>query len=98
MVAGVGILGSLNYDTNRYLYNPNWAQLGVNASFNLMSLIEGPKAIAAAKTSVQVSYQRRLALSVAVLTQLNLTYQDYLASTQELHIPHQIHALQPNIP
>lgn len=97
MLPGVGILGSLNYDTNRYLYNPNWAQLGVNASFNLMSLIEGPKAIAAAKTSVQVSYQRRLALSVAVLTQVNLSYQDYLASAQELDIAKQIDDVEQKI-
>ena len=97
MLPGVGILGSLNYDTNRYLYNPNWAQLGVNASFNLMSLIEGPKAIAAAKTSVQVSHQRRLALSVAVLTQVNLSYQDYLASAQELDIAKQIDDVEQKI-
>jgi hypothetical protein len=97
MLPGVGILGSLNYDTNRYLYNPNWAQLGVNASFNLMSLVEGPKAIAAAKTSVQVSYQRRLALSVAVLTQVNLSYQDYLASAQELDIAKQIDDVEQKI-
>jgi outer membrane protein TolC len=97
MLPGVGILGSLNYDTNRYLFNPNWAQLGVNASFNLMSLIEGPKAIAAAKTSVQVSHQRRLALSVAVLTQVNLSYQDYLASAQELDIAKQIDDVEQKI-
>ncbi|SAL70852.1 Outer membrane efflux protein [Caballeronia udeis] len=97
MLPGVGILGSLNYDTNRYLFNPNWAQLGVNASFNLMSLIEGPKAIAAAKTSVQVSHQRRLALSVAVLTQVNLSYQDYLASAQELDIAKQINDVEQKI-
>ena len=97
MLPGVGILGSLNYDSNRYLYNPNWAQLGVNATFNLVNLIEGPKAIAAAKTSVEVSYQRRLALSVAVLTQVNLSYQDYLASAQDLDIAKQIDEVEQKI-
>ena len=97
MLPGVGILGSLNYDSNRYLYNPNWAQLGVNATFNLVNLIEGPKAIAAAKTSVEVSHQRRLALSVAVLTQVNLSYQDYLASAQDLDIAKQIDEVEQKI-
>lgn len=97
MLPGVGVLGSLNYDSNRYLYNPNWAQLGVNATFNLVNLIEGPKAIAAAKTSVEVSHQRRLALSVAVLTQVNLSYQEYLAAAEDLDIAKQIDDVEQKI-
>lgn len=97
MMPGVGVLGSLNYDSNRYLYNPNWAQLGVNATFNLVNLIEGPKAISAAKASVEVSRQRRLALSVAVLTQINLSYQQYLASVEDLDIAKQINDVEQQI-
>jgi hypothetical protein len=97
MLPGVGVLGSLNYDSNKYLFNPNWAQLGVNATFNLVNLIEGPKAIAAAKVSVEVSHQRRLALSVAVLTQVNLSYQEYLAATEDLDIAKQIDDVQQRI-
>jgi outer membrane protein TolC len=97
MMPGVGVLGSLNYDSNRYLYNPNWAQLGVNATFNLVNLIEGPKAIAAAKASVEVSHQRRLALSVAVLTQVNLSYQEYLAAVEDLDIAKQINDVEQQI-
>lgn len=97
MMPGVGVLGSLNYDSNRYLYNPNWAQLGVNATFNLVNLIEGPKAISAAKASVEVSRQRRLALSVAVLTQVNLSYQEYLAAVEDLDIAKQINDVEQQI-
>ena len=97
MMPGVGVLGSLNYDSNQYLYNPNWAQLGVNATFNLVNLIEGPKAISAGKASVEVSRQRRLALSVAVLTQVNLSYQQYLASVEDLDIAKQINDVEQQI-
>lgn len=97
MMPGVGVLGSLNYDSNRYLYNPNWAQLGVNATFNLVNLIEGPKAISAAKASVEVSRQRRLALSVAVLTQVNLSYQEYLAAVEDFDIAKQINDVEQQI-
>jgi hypothetical protein len=79
------------------LYNPNWAQLGVNATFNLVNLIEGPKAISAAKASVEVSRQRRLALSVAVLTQVNLSYQEYLAAVEDLDIAKQINDVEQQI-
>lgn len=97
MMPGVGVLGSLNYDGNKYLYNPHWAQLGVNATFNLLNLIEGPKAIKAAKTTVEVSRERRLALSVAVLTQVNLSYQEYLAAAEDLDIAQQINDVEQKI-
>jgi hypothetical protein len=90
MLPGIGVLGSLNYDSNRLLYNNTWGELGVRATYNLVSLIEGPKAISAAKTAVEVAKARRLALGVAVLTQINLGVQEYqnalddLASADEL--------------
>jgi outer membrane protein TolC len=97
MLPGVGILGSLNYDSNKYLYNPGWGQLGVQATFNLMNLVEGPKAIAAAKSSVAVAHARRLALSVAVLTQVNLSYQEYLSAMADLSIARQIDEVEQQI-
>jgi outer membrane protein TolC len=97
MMPGVGLLGSINYDSNRYLFNPSWGQLGVQASFNLVNLIEGPKAIAAARTSVEVAHARRLALSVAVLTQINLSYQEYLAALEDFGTSKQIDEVQQQI-
>ena len=97
MMPGIGILGSINYDTNKYLFNPSWGQLGAQVTFNLVNLIEGPKAIEAAEVSVEVSRTRRLALSVAVLTQVNLSYQEYLAASQDLGISKQIDDVQQQI-
>ena len=90
MLPGIGVLGSLNYDSNKLLYNNTWGELGVRATYNLVSLIEGPQAIAAAKSAVEVAKTRRLALAVAVLTQVNLGVQEYqnalddLATAEEL--------------
>lgn len=97
MMPGIGLLGSINYDTNKYLFNPSWGQLGAQATFNLVNLIEGPKAIEAAETSVEVSRTRRLALSVAILTQVNLSYQEFLAASQDLSISKQIDDVQQQI-
>jgi len=97
MMPGIGLLGSINYDTNKYLSNPIWGQLGAQVTFNLVNLIEGPKAIEAAEVSVEVSRTRRLALSVAILTQVNLSYQEYLAASQDLGISKQIDDVQQQI-
>jgi outer membrane protein TolC len=90
MMPGVGILAGLNYDSNRLLYNHTWADVGVHATYNLVNLIEGPEAIKAAKTAVEVSKARRMALGVAVLTQINLGYQQFLSALDDLSIATQI--------
>jgi len=97
MMPGIGVLGDVNYDSNKYLYNPTWGGFGIQATYNLVSLIDGPKAISAAKASVQVAHVRRLALSVAVLTQVNLSLQEYLAAQQDLNISKQIADVQGRI-
>lgn len=89
MMPGIGVLGSVNYDSNRYLYNNAWGVLGVRATWNLLSLIQGPKAIAVAEQSLEITQQRRLALSVAALTQINLTYRQYLGTLDDLRMAKQ---------
>lgn len=89
MMPGIGVLGSVNYDSNRYLYNNAWGVLGVRATWNLISLIQGPKAIAVAEQSLEITQQRRLALSVAALTQINLTYRQYLSTLDDLKMAEQ---------
>ena len=93
MMPGVGILAQANYDSNKYLFNNTWGELGVRATFNLVNLINGPKAIAAAETGVEVDRLRRLALSVALLTQVNLSYQQYLNALDDLKTAQQIAAV-----
>jgi outer membrane protein TolC len=94
MMPGIGIIGSLNYDSNDLLYRNTWGDFGVRATYNLVSLIEGPQAIRAAKTAVEVSKVRRVALGVAVLTQVNLGIQEYLASLEDLGTANEINRLQ----
>jgi len=77
MLPGVGILTGLNYDSNNLLYRNIWGELGVRATFNLFNLVKGPRAIAVAQQEVALDEQRRLALSVAVLSQINLSIQEY---------------------
>jgi outer membrane protein TolC len=84
MLPGVSLLSSINYDSNQYLSNNTWSEAGVRASYNLVNLVQGPKAIEAAEAGVDVAHVRRLALSVAVLTQVNLANQQLERSREML--------------
>jgi outer membrane protein TolC len=94
MLPGIGVLGSLNYDSNKLLYNNTWGELGVRATYNLVSLIEGPKAIEAAEAAVEVAKARRIALAVAVLTQVNLGLQEYRNALDDLDTATELDRLQ----
>lgn len=103
MMPGIGILGGINYDSDRLLYNHSWADFGVRATFNLVGLIQGPQAIRAAQAAVDVAKARRLALGVAVLTQFHIGYQEYLSALSDLKtavqvddIEHQIERVSAN--
>ena len=90
MVPGVGILANFNYDSNKYLYNNTWGAVGVQASFNLANIIRGPRAIATARQTVEVTKTRRLALSVAVLSQVNLAFQQYRNAADEMRTAREV--------
>ena len=90
MMPGFGILANINYDSNRYLYNSAWGGVGIQAGFNLANIIRGPRAIDAAKQAVEVAKTRRLALSVAVLSQINLAYQSYVSALEDMHTSREV--------
>ena len=93
MMPGVGILGGFNYDSNNLLYQNVWSELGLRATFNLFNMVQGPRAIAVAKQSVEQDDQRRLALSVAMLGQVNLSVQEYANALQAYRIADQVDAV-----
>ena len=56
-------------------------------------MVQGPRAIAVAKQSVEQDDQRRLALSVAMLGQVNLSVQEYANALQAYRIADQVDAV-----
>ena len=74
MLPGLSFDGSLNYSTNSFLVNSNWATGGVNVTWNLINLIRGVQEIELAEANIDLAEARRLALSMAVLAQVNVSY------------------------
>ncbi|MGB5305156.1 MAG: TolC family protein [Gammaproteobacteria bacterium] len=66
-----------NYQDNRYLENDNWASAGLGVSWNIFNLFSGPARIRYAEAQGQLDDMRRMALSMAVLSQVKLAYLRY---------------------
>jgi len=97
LLPGVSLVTSLNYDSNSFLVNQAWAEAGFRATWNLFGLLSGPKAIEVAETQMEVSKARRLALSVAVLTQINISAQQYARSLEAYDTARQISRIEDRI-
>lgn len=74
----------LHYDSNKYNYNANWADFGVRLSWNILRLAQFPALQRAHDFQNQTDDMRRMALSMAVLTQVRVGVQRYGLSLSEL--------------
>lgn len=71
------------YEGDSFLKKQNWNEAGVAISFNLFNVVSAPAKIRAAKAGESVEKARRMALQMAVLTQLHLARQQYIDSTRQ---------------
>lgn len=81
---------SYNYDDNRFLLHQHWAEYSARLVFNIINWIAGYSKIDLEKSEVDLGKVRRKALSVAVLTQVEIAYLRYNQLENELHINKQL--------
>lgn len=73
----LNLFGGIGYDSNKYLYNENWTQGGLSMSMNLVRLAGIPAIKRANKARMSVDDARRMALSMAVVTQVRVSVERY---------------------
>ncbi|MGB2985625.1 MAG: TolC family protein [Phycisphaerae bacterium] len=66
-----------NYDSNRFLAYENWSTVGIRASWDLLAIPQQIKQRGAVKLQAELIAKRRMAIAVAILTQLHLSLIEY---------------------
>lgn len=74
----------VSYDSNKYNYNSSWVDTGVRLSWNVMKVAQYPSLKRAHKAQNETDDLRRMALSMAVLTQVRVGVQRYELALSEL--------------
>ncbi len=74
----------LQYDSNRYNYNSHWTDVGLRLSWNIFKLAQWPALKTAHEYQNRTDDMRRMALSMAVLTQVQVGVQRYGLALSEL--------------
>lgn len=73
-----------NYD--RYLIHHHWIIAGIRVAWDLLSVPSKVGNVVSATTNKRRAYAARLALSVGVLTQVHIAYNDYLSTLRSYRI------------
>lgn len=74
---GLEFNASVNHDTNSYLVNQQWNQVGLRVGWNLLNVFNINNTREHTKNQLAASHEQRLALNMAVLTQVHVAYLDY---------------------
>lgn len=79
----LNLAAGVNTNTNDFLYNNKWSQASIGFTWNLLKLFSLPAMEKAQKQQVSVDEARRLALSMAVLTQLRVGAERYKLAVED---------------
>lgn len=83
MLPGVSFSGGLKYDDDHYLLNSSWGTMGLSLAWNLLNVVKLPASLDLAEKQEEMSNIRRLALSMAVISQAHVSALKYGSSVQE---------------
>jgi outer membrane protein TolC len=77
VLPGIEFGASLQYDSNKYLYNNRWADAQIRSSWNILRLLSLSPMLEMNRAQEDVNKIRRAALTMAVLTQVRISAQRY---------------------
>lgn len=86
MLPGVSFDTGLQYDSNKLLNSNSWAQGGLRISWNLLSLLAMPTLKATQEQQAKTDAARRMALSMAVMTQLRVGVERYRLAVEDFKL------------
>lgn len=86
MLPGISLDAGVQYDSNNLLNSNRWSQGGVRISWNLLRLLAMPTLQSTQDQQVKTDQARRMALSMAVMTQLRVGVERYRLAVQDFKL------------
>ncbi|AXE35054.1 transporter [Chromobacterium phragmitis] len=82
-----------HYDSNKFLVNNSWSDAGLRISWNLLNLFSAGAITRAADAQKRVGEAQRLALNMAVLTQVHVAYLDFNGKTRQYELERELNGV-----
>lgn len=77
MLPSINLNAGYSYDNSQYLLNNEWMSYGASVSWNLLNVFNASLNNKLAKTQIELAKQQKMALSMAVVSQVHLSLLDY---------------------
>ncbi len=77
LLPGLELSYAGRYNGNEFLVNNTWAEAGGQVTWNLMNLVRARPSLRQAKTQKEFALARRMAVNMAVVTEVHLAWQRY---------------------
>jgi outer membrane protein TolC len=75
-----------HHDTNSFLVNSTWAAAGIHVSWNILNLLSAKQIRGTAQAQVEVARMQRLALNMAVLSQVYIAERDFQGRNRQIQL------------
>lgn len=84
LLPGIEFSYGANYDDNSFLFNSHWEEFGANLTGDITQLFFAKQIRKFRDTNEQLTVTRKLAINMAVITGVHITWQDYHNSLTQL--------------
>jgi outer membrane protein TolC len=86
MLPGIEFSVGAHLDSNDFLLNDQWRDVGLRASWNLFNVLNYRNMKRSSQLQLEIAQQQKLAMSMAVLTQTQIAYRDYLGRKRQFEL------------
>lgn len=83
---GLELSSTYNRSSNQLLTHQHWLEYGAQISLNLKNIVSAPMKLEVANAQIDMGEMRRLALSMAAITQVNLAHGNYRMSREDFQL------------
>jgi outer membrane protein TolC len=90
LLPGLKLSAGQNYSSDSTNLSPNWISTGVSMGMNLFKLFSGSSEIEVAEGKAELARRQRLAMSLAVLTQVHMSRIKFHSTAQQMRLAHEI--------
>lgn len=97
LMPNLALTYDFRYNTDNYLINQTWSEAGIVVSQNLTNLLAAPAQKRMASAGVELARQRRIALQMALLTQVHIARLQLATNFQQLQLADRIWNLDQGI-
>jgi len=83
LLPGITFSFSRQYDSNSFLIDNRWNEVGAKVTWNLINLLSGPDRIKHSETAEEVADAKRIALRMAVLAQVHVVSTQFQSAAKQ---------------